>query len=178
MRRLALIVILGLSSAAAIAADHHEHGHAHGGAGAELKTADGKAVGMAHFSAAADGVVLTVDVTGLPQGTHGIHLHTVGSCQAPDFASAGSHWNPMKKMHGLESPQGAHMGDLPNLVVNADGKGTLKATIKGATLGKDAMGLFDSDGTALVIHAAPDDNKTDPSGSSGARIACGVVTES
>jgi Cu-Zn family superoxide dismutase len=167
-----------LSSAAAIAAGTHSHSPSHGGASAALKTPDGKPVGEAQFTAAPDGVALTVTVTGLPQGTHGIHLHTVGSCQAPDFASAGSHWNPMKKMHGLDSPQGAHMGDLPNLVVNADGTGTLKATIKGATLGKDAMGLFDSDGTAIVIHAAPDDYKTDPSGSSGARIACGVVTES
>jgi Cu-Zn family superoxide dismutase len=174
MRRVALMLLLGLSSAAAIAGESHS-GH---GASAILKAADGKPVGEAHFVAAADGVAMTVKVMGLPPGTHGIHLHAVGTCEVPGFASAGGHWNPMHKMHGLESPQGAHMGDLPNLVVKADGTGMLKAVIKGAQLGAGEMGLFDSDGTAIVIHAGPDDNKTDPSGNSGGRIACGVVTAS
>lgn len=173
MHRFALICLLGLSSAAAVAA---------GGAGkmanAEIKTADGKTVGTAHFMPAKDGMSLHVSVKGLAAGTHGIHLHTVGACQAPDFASAGAHWNPDHRMHGTENPQGPHMGDLPNLVVKPNGTGELRATVKGAHLDASASGLLDSDGSALVIHAAPDDNKTDPSGNSGGRIACGVVTES
>ena len=173
MRRFALICLLGLSSAATMAA---------GGTGkmatVELKSADGKTVGTAHLMSAKDGVSVNVSVKGLAAGTHGIHLHTVGSCQAPDFASAGAHWNPGHKMHGTDNPQGSHMGDLPNLVVKADGTGELTATVKGAHLDATAMGLLDSDGSALVIHAAPDDYKTDPSGNSGGRIACGVVTES
>jgi Cu-Zn family superoxide dismutase len=159
--------------AAALAA-HHEH-HA---ATAALKTADGKTAGQASFTQKPDGVWLKVEATGIAPGTHGIHLHAVGQCKAPDFASAGGHWNPMHKMHGLDSPKGAHMGDLPNLVVGADGHGKIEALIKGATIGAGDMGLADSDGTAIVIHAGPDDNVTDPSGNSGGRIACGVVTES
>jgi len=173
MRRTALILLLSLASGAAIAADK-----AGKGAVATFATPDGKTVGTAHFTPATDGVAIHIMVNGLPPGMHGIHLHTVGSCKAPDFASAGSHWNPMKKMHGLESPQGAHMGDIPNLVVNADGTGMLSALVKGAHLNSSETGLFDSDGTAVVIHAGPDDNKTDPSGNSGGRIACGVVTAS
>lgn len=173
MRRAALVLILSLSSTVAIAG-----GSTGKGATATLKTPDGKTVGEAYFAPAADGVALKVKVTGLAPGTHGIHLHSVGSCQVPDFASAGSHWNPMQKMHGLESAQGAHLGDLPNLVVKADGTGKLKSVVKGARIDSSGAGLFDSDGTALVIHAAPDDNKTDPSGNSGGRIACGAVTES
>lgn len=173
MRRLALICLLGLTSAAALAAE---------GAGkmamVELKSADGKTVGSAHLMPTKDGVSMSVSVKGLAAGTHGIHLHTVGSCQAPDFASAGAHWNPDHKMHGTDNPKGSHMGDLPNLVVKADGTGELTATVKGAKLDATAMGLLDSDGSALVIHAAPDDYKTDPSGNSGGRIACGVVTAS
>lgn len=173
MRRFALICLLGLSSAAAVAASG-----AGKGATAEIKMADGKMVGTAHLMPAKDGVSLHITVKGLAQGTHGIHVHTVGSCQAPDFASAGAHWNPGQKMHGTDNPKGSHMGDLPNLVVKADGTGELMATLKGAHLDASASGLLDSDGSALVLHAAPDDYKTDPSGNSGGRIACGVVTES
>lgn len=172
MRRAALICLLTFSSGVAFA-EHHSHGTA-----TKLATTDGKEVGVAHFMPAKDGVAMHVKVTGMAQGTHGIHLHAVGSCQSPDFSSAGPHWNPMDKEHGIENPQGAHMGDLTNLVVNADGTGELKTTVKGARLDSGKTGMFDSDGTALVIHAAPDDYRTDPSGDSGARIACGVVTES
>lgn len=172
MHRAALICLLGLTSATAYA------GGTGKGAVAKLTTADGKAVGEAHFMPTKDGVSMHVKVAGLGQGTRGIHLHTVGSCQTPDFASAGGHWNPAHKMHGADNPQGSHMGDLPNLVVKADGTGELSATIKGAQFDSSTSGFFDSDGTAVVIHAAPDDYKTDPSGNSGARVACGVVTES
>ena len=173
MRRTALILFLSLSSTVTIAA-----APAGKSAMAKLVTPDGKAVGEAHFSAATDGVAVHVMASGLTPGVHGIHLHAVGSCKAPDFASAGPHWNPMKKMHGLDSPHGAHLGDIPNLDVKADGTAMLTTVVKGAKLDSSKTGLFDSDGTALVIHAGPDDNKTDPSGNSGGRIACGAVTES
>jgi len=173
MRSAAFILMLGLTSVAAIAADKPGKS-----AMAMLAKADGTSVGMATFTPRSGGVQMTLDVKGLPPGTHGMHLHAAGTCTAPDFASAGPHWNPMHKMHGLKSPQGSHMGDLPNLIVKADGTGKLVTMIKGATPDSGAMGLFDSDGTALVIHAGPDDNVTDPSGNSGGRIACGAVTES
>ncbi len=173
MRSIAIVLLLSLASAAAVAADKPGKG-----ATATLAKADGTAVGTASFTNRPGGVWMKVEVQGLVPGTHGIHLHAVGTCTAPDFASAGPHWNPMHKMHGLQSPQGAHMGDLPNLVVKADGSGKLETMIKGATFDSGEMSLFDSDGTALVIHAGPDDNVTDPSGNSGGRIACGAVTES
>lgn len=165
-----MALIIGLSATVAYSATNTAS------ASATLAKADGTTVGSAVFTQRKDGVWLKVDVTGIEPGKHGIHLHTVGQCKAPDFSSAGGHWNPMHKMHGLESPQGAHMGDLPNLDVDAKGKGKLEALIHGATLDSGAMGLLDSDGTALVVHAAPDDNRTDPSGNSGGRMACGVVT--
>lgn len=137
-----------------------------------LNDATGKAVGSATLSEQGQNLILAVSATGLPAGTHGIHIHTVGTCTAPDFASAGGHWNPTAKKHGLENPVGHHSGDLPNLVIGADGTGTLTATIPASSLAE----LLDSDGAALVVHAQPDDMMTDPSGNSGARIACGVIT--
>lgn len=145
-------------------------------ASATLAKADGTVAGSAVFTQRKNGVWLKVNVTGVEPGKHGIHLHMVGQCKAPDFSSAGSHWNPTHKMHGLESAQGSHMGDLPNIDVDAKGKGKLETLIHGATLDSGATGLLDSDGTALVVHAASDDNRTDPSGNSGGRVACGVVT--
>ena len=137
-----------------------------------LNDAMGKSVGSATLAEQGGNLVLSVSVSGLPAGTHGIHIHTVGTCTAPDFASAGGHWNPTAKKHGLQNPAGHHSGDLPNLVIGADGTGKLTATITGASFAE----LFDSDGAALVIHAQPDDMMTDPSGNSGPRIACGVIT--
>jgi superoxide dismutase, Cu-Zn family len=113
-------------------------------------------------------------LTGLPAGEHGVHLHTVGSCQPP-FASAGAHWNPTTRQHGLENPQGAHLGDMPNLTVGASGSVDLQVSTRGGGL-RGQHPLLDDDGAAVVIHAMRDDQRTDPSGSSGDRIACGVVT--
>ena len=175
MRRFALICLLGLSSAAAMAA---------GGTGkmatVELKSADGKTVGTAHLMSAKDGVSVNVSVKGLAAGTHGIHLHTVGSCQAPDFASAGAHWNPGHKMHGTENPQGSHMGDLPNLVANNAGMAHLKTTTSRVTLSDGPLSLFDADGTAIIVHGNPDQGKTgEPKSgvSGGPRVACGVFSK-
>lgn len=137
---------------------------------APLKTSAGIDVGHATATEVAGGVRFTLDVTGMPVGTHGAHIHMVGRCDAPDFTTAGGHWNPTAMKHGSMNPQGPHEGDLPNLIVGTDGRGTLGITIPGATM----AGLLDADGSALVVHANPDDLKTDPSGNSGGRIACGV----
>jgi Cu-Zn family superoxide dismutase len=142
---------------------------------ATLKDAKGEQIGTATFTGTEGGVKLVVEVKGLPPGQHGIHVHGAGKCEAPEFKSAGGHFNPSHKKHGLESSEGHHAGDLPNLTVGADGKGTFSATLEGATLGQGTGSLLNPDGTALVIHAGPDDGKTDPAGNSGARVACGVI---
>lgn len=119
------------------------------------------------------GLRLSVSVRGLSRGERGVHIHSVGKCEGPGFASAGPHWNPMNKMHGLENPDGSHRGDMPNLLVNRKGQAKLKYDIADAKL-KGEGGLLDIDGAAIVIHAKSDDQRTDPSGNSGDRIACGV----
>jgi superoxide dismutase, Cu-Zn family len=147
---------------------------------AELMTADGTVVGMAHFTSTQDGgVMIQVDVAGVAgaaAGDHGIHIHKVGACDPPDFKSAGEHLNPMNKKHGLQNPDGPHAGDLPNMKFDAQGSGTFNTTSTQFTLGAGANSLMDADGSALVIHANPDDEVTDPSGNSGDRIICGVIT--
>lgn len=123
----------------------------------------------------AGGVKISVQVKGLTPGKHGIHIHTAAKCDGFDFASAGGHFNPENKQHGAQNPQGPHSGDLPNILVAADGGGTFEYTDKLVSLGSGANSLFKPDGTAIVIHAGEDDEKTDPAGNSGARIACGAV---
>ena len=137
---------------------------------APLRTATGADAGRATATEVAGGVRFTADVSALPAGTHGIHVHTTGRCDAPDFTTAGPHWNPTTTKHGTMNPAGPHKGDLPNLILGADGRGTVAATIPGATMD----GLLDADGAAMLVHAAADDLMTDPSGNSGGRIACGV----
>ncbi|MDE0879769.1 MAG: superoxide dismutase family protein [Sphingomonas bacterium] len=130
----------------------------------------GRSVGRATATDVAGGIRYTFDSTGLPSGTHGAHIHTTGRCDAPDFTTAGGHWNPTTMQHGTMNPRGPHEGDLPNLIVGTGGRGTLGITVPGQTM----AGLLDTDGAAIVIHAGPDDLKSDPSGNSGGRIACGV----
>jgi len=137
--------------------------------------AQGATVATATLHQTTGGVRLVVEATAVPPGTHGIHIHTVGQCAAPGFTTAGGHWNPTGRTHGMESPGGMHQGDLPNIVIAADGTGRLDTVIKGATLTGSPDALLDADGAALVIHADPDDYRTDPAGNSGARIACGVI---
>lgn len=107
-------------------------------------------------------------------GTYAVHIHSVGRCDAPDFTSAGPHWNPTMRQHGRLNPMGAHHGDMPNVTVSERGIAYAEMPLRGALTG--AGGLLDADGAAVVIHEAPDDERTDPSGSSGARIACAVLT--
>ena len=141
----------------------------------DLRNPAGQSVGTATLSQASGGVALQVQVTGLPPGPHGIHFHAVGLCEGPEYASAGGHYNPTSKQHGLRNPQGAHAGDLPNLDVGANGSGSMTATTDRITLSGGPTSVFDADGTALVIHAGPDDEMTDPAGNSGGRVACGLV---
>lgn len=142
---------------------------------ATLRLANGLPGGTAQLIATGNEVNISIAAVGLSPGTHGVHLHTVGSCEAPGFESAGGHLNPGNREHGSANPAGAHLGDLPNLTTGSAGTGTVSATLPGSRDGVLAQ-LFDADGTAVVVHASADDYRTDPSGASGARIACGVLT--
>lgn len=143
---------------------------------AELRAADGSARGTVQAVENRDGLRLVINGENLPAGAHGVHVHMIGACNPPDFASAGAHWNPTGKQHGKNNPQGMHMGDLPNMLIGADGRGSLEISIPGARLTGGGEPMLDADGAALVVHAAADDMMTDPSGNSGGRIACGVFT--
>jgi len=144
-------------------------------ASAVLKDASGKEVGAATFTVTPSGVLISLDLTAVPPGEHGFHVHTIGKCEPPDFKSAGPHFNPDQTKHGFMTPEGPHAGDLPNLHVPADGKLQVEVLEPNVTLSGEAP-LLDADGSALVIHAGADDYKTDPAGNSGNRIACGVIT--
>lgn len=141
-----------------------------------LRDSGGRTVGTALLTPATEGVQVVLSVNGLPAGTHGVHVHQTGLCDAPEFTSAGGHFNPTNRQHGFENPNGAHAGDLPNLTVDANGRGTLNGVARGVTLeGSGANSLRKPGGTSLMVHATADDYRTDPSGNSGARIACGVI---
>src|SRR5438309_1735717 len=142
---------------------------------AQLKDAQANVVGTATLSELPGGVRVTLRVNGLKPGEHGFHIHAVGKCESPDFTSAGAHFNPHGKQHGLANPDGPHAGDFPNLTVGADGTGSLDTIDSLVTLKEGLNSLFRSGGTSLIIHAGPDDEKTDPAGNSGARVACGVI---
>ncbi len=142
---------------------------------ADISNASGEKIGTATFTQAADGVQIAVDVTHLDPGTHGIHIHAVGLCAGPDFKTAGGHFNPGGKKHGKDNSDGPHNGDLMNITAGTDGSAKASLLATNVTLGPGANSLFQTGGTAIVIHAGPDDYKTDPAGNSGARVACGVI---
>lgn len=143
---------------------------------APLTGPDGRSHGTAYLTQSSGGLVVRVEATGFPPGPHGVHIHATGRCDAPDFSSAGGHWNPTGMAHGFEDPKGPHYGDLPNLIVGADGRGSIDYVVPGANLDGGASDPLDADGAAMIVHAGADDYRTDPSGASGGRIACGVFT--
>jgi superoxide dismutase, Cu-Zn family len=143
----------------------------------ELKDLQGASIGTATLSPAAGaGVSIALDVKNLPPGEHAFHVHQVAKCEPP-FATAGPHFNPEGKKHGLENPAGSHAGDMANFTVGADGTAKITVMNNQVTLGAGANSVFANGGTSLVIHAKADDLKTDPAGNAGDRIACGVIAK-
>ncbi len=172
--------IIGMGSAAVSIAvmtgcvqpDDARTSRGQGAATALLKDATGTDKGRVTIVPAGLGKLrLSIDAMGMPSGTRAFHIHTTGRCDGPDFMTAGGHWNPAMKQHGRDNPMGSHAGDMPNLTVGANGRASVSAEIDG-----DLAGLLDADGAAVIVHAAPDDYRTDPTGNAGARIVCGVVT--
>jgi superoxide dismutase, Cu-Zn family len=143
----------------------------------DLKDGQGKSVGTAVVRPGHMGVDISLDLHDLPAGEHAVHIHQVAKCEAPDFKSAGGHFNPDAKKHGLESADGHHAGDMKNFTVGADGTAKTSVMNMDVDLGSDSHSVFSNGGTALVIHAKADDMKTDPTGNAGDRIACGVITK-
>ena len=142
---------------------------------AELRDAEGRTVGRATFTQAPHGLLIALDLSGVPAGTRAMHVHDIGQCDAPAFTSAGAHYNPTVRTHGLRSPNGMHAGDLPNLVVPAGGATRVEVFTRELQLGPGIGTLFDRDGSALMLHSAADDYASDPGGNAGTRYACGVI---
>jgi Cu-Zn family superoxide dismutase len=150
--------------------------HAVEKAAAILNDASSKEVGKMELTGTPSGVLIRLDLTGIPPGEHAFHLHAVGKCEWPDFKSAGAHFNPDETKHGLMNPEGPHAGDMPNLHVPESGKLSIEVLNPLVTL-RGERAVFDADGSALIIHAGADDYTTDPAGNAGDRIACGVITQ-
>ena len=176
----ALCAVIAAAASSHVAAQQPAAGGGRGRGGApvtvDMKNAQGQSVGTATISAGGGGVSIAYDFKNLPPGVHALHIHATAKCDPPDFMSAGGHFNPDMKKHGLDNPEGPHAGDMPNFTVSADG------TAKGTTTdprvalgGRGANSVFTNGGTALMIHATADDMKTDPAGNAGARIACGTI---
>jgi superoxide dismutase, Cu-Zn family len=162
-----LILLIGCSAAPAPQMSNE--------ASADLKDKDGRTVGMATFRDVGNGVLVSVEVKGMNPGLHAIHVHAVGKCEGPAFTSAGGHFNPEQKKHGLKNPEGSHAGDMPNMYVAKNGVGRFEVLNDQITLKPGNRSVLDSDGSALVIHAGVDDYVTDPAGNAGDRVACGVI---
>jgi superoxide dismutase, Cu-Zn family len=176
MRKLLIGGVAGLLAGCAMTGnDRTNSPGATAGGWIPLVAADGSRRGAVRLIQVHGGVSVAVRGENLPPGLHGAHIHAVGRCDAPDFASAGPHWNPTQRQHGRENPAGPHMGDIPNLSIGSDGRGSLQFEVSGAWTRAGEPRILDADGAAFVVHANADDNRTDPSGNSGGRIACAVL---
>lgn len=143
---------------------------------ADILGADGESLGHAAFHQGPLGVLADIRVTGLPPGKHGMHIHRAGTCDHHDhFKSASGHINPDEKAHGYLNPEGPDKGDLPNIIVHADGSAAVELFMPQLDVSGEGASLLDDDGSALMIHANPDDHKSQPIGGAGPRIACGVI---
>lgn len=145
-----------------------------GSAQATVRDQSGRVLGMLTVTEVGPGFVTTGTLEHLPPGIHGIHLHAIGSCEG-SFTSAGGHWNPTGHQHGFDNPQGPHVGDLQNITAGTDSSAGVAVNNRGGGMLRGIGGLIDGDGAAIVVHAGPDDYRTDPAGNSGARIACGIL---
>ena len=143
----------------------------------DIKDAKGASIGMAMLSAKDGGIAIDLDVKGLTPGEHAIHIHSVAKCEGPGFTTAGPHFNPATKKHGLQSPDGPHAGDMMNFTVAANGTAKVTVANKVVTMADGANSIYANGGTALMIHASADDMKTDPGGAAGDRIACGTIVK-
>ena len=142
---------------------------------ADLMNSSGQPAGRATLTSTGDGVFISAQLRNLPEGIHAMHIHETGSCDRPSFTSAGGHLNPEMHQHGFLNPQGQHAGDLPNITVRSDGTASADVFAPNVTLEGGDAALLGGDGTALMIHAGPDDYRSDPAGNAGPRIACGVI---
>lgn len=141
-----------------------------------LQNKKGKRAGEARLLPTPEGVEMTVEASDLKPGTHAIHFHETGKCETPDFKSAGGHFNPFSKEHGLKNPKGAHAGDLQNIIVEENGSLQTTLLAKHVTLAKAKKNsLLDKDGSAIIIHSGADDGKSQPSGDAGERVLCGEI---